>query len=147
MIFYFVIKFQNKGNEHDHGLLLIKNGPTYGVDSNEIIEQFVDKYVTSNNSLFPSHLKYSQMHKHRQTCRKKNQVVCQFHYPLPPMLWIETLEPFKKTLLFGKRKKLSNITNRNFETLDNMKMGVDISFEDFLNQLNLDFPTYINSLC
>ncbi len=26
-------------------------------------------------------------------------------------------------------------------------MGVDTSFEDFLNQLNLDFPTYINSLC
>jgi hypothetical protein len=42
---------------------------------------------------------------------------------------------------------MSNITNRNFETLNNMKLGVDISFEDFLNQLNLDFPTYINSLC
>jgi len=41
MIFYFVIEFHNRGNEHDHGLLLIKNGPTYGVDSNEIIEQFV----------------------------------------------------------------------------------------------------------
>ncbi len=48
----------------------------YGVNSNETIEQFVDKYVTSNNSLLPSHLKDSQMHKHRQTCRKKNQVVC-----------------------------------------------------------------------
>ncbi len=49
-----------------------KNVPTYGVDSNETIEQFVYKYVTSNNSLFPSHLKDSQMHKHGQTCRKKN---------------------------------------------------------------------------
>ncbi len=32
--FYFVIEFQNKGNEHDHSLLWIKNGPTYGVNSN-----------------------------------------------------------------------------------------------------------------
>jgi hypothetical protein len=106
MIFYFVIEFQNRRNEHDHGLLFIKNGPTYGVDSNEIIEQFVDKYVTSNNSLFPSHLKYSQMHKHKQTCRKKNQVVCQFHYPLPPMLWIEILEPLKNFVIWPKKKNV-----------------------------------------
>jgi hypothetical protein len=26
-------------------------------------------------------------------------------------------------------------------------MGVDISFEDFINQLNLNFATYINFLC
>jgi len=57
------------------------------------------------------------------------------------------LEPLKETLSFGKRKKLSNIANRIFETLNNMQMGVDISFEDFLNQLNLDFPTYIDSSC
>jgi hypothetical protein len=57
------------------------------------------------------------------------------------------LEPLKEILSFGKRKKLSNIVNRNFETLNNMQMGVDISFEDFLNQLNLDFPTYIDYLC
>jgi hypothetical protein len=33
-----------------------KNAPIYGVHINEIIEQFVDKYMTSNNSLPPSHL-------------------------------------------------------------------------------------------
>jgi len=63
------------------------------------------------------------------------------------MLCTKILEPLKEILSFGKRKKLSNIVNRNFETLNNMQMGVDISFEDFLNQLNLDFPTYIDSLC
>ncbi len=91
----FVTNFQNRGSEHDHGLLWIKNGPTYGVNSIETIEQFVDKYVTSNNSLLPSHLKNLQMHKHRQTWRKKNQVVCWFHYPLPPMPCIKILEPLK----------------------------------------------------
>jgi hypothetical protein len=68
--FYFVAKFQNKRSEHDRGLLWIKDAPIYGVDSNETIEQFVDKY-TLNISLFPSHLQNSQMHKHQQTYRKK----------------------------------------------------------------------------
>jgi hypothetical protein len=89
----------------------------YGVNSNETIEQFVDKYVTSNNSLLPSHLKDSQMHKHRQTCRKKNQVVCWFHYPLPPMPCTKILKPFKEILSFGKRIFLSDIANSIFEAL------------------------------
>jgi hypothetical protein len=63
--FNFVIEFQNRGSEHDHSLLCIEDGPICGVDSNEMIEQFVDKYVTLNISLLPSHLQDSQMHKHR----------------------------------------------------------------------------------
>jgi hypothetical protein len=63
--FYFVTKFQNRGIEHDHGLLWIKDALIYGVDNNETIEQFVNKYVTLNNSLLPSHLQDSQMHKHK----------------------------------------------------------------------------------
>jgi hypothetical protein len=59
----------------------------------------------------------------------------------------EILEPLKETLSFSKRKNLSNIANRIFETLNNMQMKVDISFEDFLHQLNLNFPTYIDFLC
>jgi hypothetical protein len=43
----------------------------YGIDNNETIQQFVDKYVTLNISLLPSHLQDSQLHKHQQTYRKK----------------------------------------------------------------------------
>jgi len=64
----------NRRSEHDHGLLWVKYGPMYSVNNNEIIEQFVDKYVTCNNSLLPLHLKDLQMQKHRQICKKKNQV-------------------------------------------------------------------------
>jgi hypothetical protein len=145
--FYYFKKFKNRRSEHDHGLLWVKNGPMYGVDSNKTIEQFVEKYVTSNNLLLPSNLKYSQMHKHTQTCRKKNQVICQFHYPLPPMPCIKILKPLKEILSFGKRKKSSDIADRIFETLNNMQMKVDVSFEDFINQLNLNFAIYIDSLC
>jgi hypothetical protein len=37
-------------------MIMGKNAPIYGVHINEIIEQFFDKYMTSNNSLPPSHL-------------------------------------------------------------------------------------------
>jgi hypothetical protein len=85
--FYFITNVQNRGSEHDHGLLWMKNGPTYGVDNNKTIKQAIDKYVTSNNLLLLSHLK------HKQTCRKKNQVVCQFHYPLSLIPCIKILKP------------------------------------------------------
>jgi hypothetical protein len=32
-------------NEHDHGFYGLQNAPTYGLDSNKIIENFVDKYI------------------------------------------------------------------------------------------------------
>jgi hypothetical protein len=33
--FYVITKFQNHGNEHDHGFLLIKDVYMYGVHTNE----------------------------------------------------------------------------------------------------------------
>jgi hypothetical protein len=36
--FYFVTEFQNHGNEHNHGLLWIKDAPMYGVHTNEKIK-------------------------------------------------------------------------------------------------------------
>jgi hypothetical protein len=36
--FYFVIELQNYGNEHNHGILWIKDAPMYGVHTNEEIE-------------------------------------------------------------------------------------------------------------
>jgi hypothetical protein len=43
---FFVTKFQKCGSEYDHGLLWVANTPTFGLDSNKIIEIFVDKYIT-----------------------------------------------------------------------------------------------------
>jgi hypothetical protein len=37
---FFVAKFQNHGNEHDHGLLWVANAPKYGLNFNIIINFF-----------------------------------------------------------------------------------------------------------
>jgi hypothetical protein len=63
------------------------------------------------------------------------------------MPYTKILETLKIYITSSKIKKLSNVTNRIFETLKNMEMGVNISFENFLLILNLDLSTYIDSLC
>jgi hypothetical protein len=49
----FVTKFQNHCNEHEHHLLWIKDAPMYGINTNEEIEKFVDKYISCDVSLLP----------------------------------------------------------------------------------------------
>jgi hypothetical protein len=43
---FFVTKFWNCGSGHNNGLLWVANAPTYGLEFNKIIENFVDKYIT-----------------------------------------------------------------------------------------------------
>jgi hypothetical protein len=43
---FFVMEFQNRVSEHDHGLLWIKKPPMYAMHINEKIEQFVDIYIS-----------------------------------------------------------------------------------------------------
>jgi hypothetical protein len=93
--FIFVIEFQNRGSEHDHGLLWIKNAPMYGVHINEKIEQFINMYISCDVSLLSNSLQNAQQHQHTCTCKKKNHVVCRFHYPLPPMRETKNLEPLQ----------------------------------------------------
>jgi len=84
-VILFVIKFQNHGSEHDHDLLWIKDAPIYVINTNEKIEIFIYKCISCDILLLSITLQNAQQHQHIQTCKKKNRVVCRFHYPLPPM--------------------------------------------------------------
>ncbi len=53
---FLVTKFQNCGNEHDHGLLWIKDASMYGVHINEKIENFVNMFIFCDMSLLPNPL-------------------------------------------------------------------------------------------
>jgi hypothetical protein len=82
---FFVIKFQSRGNEHNHGLLWIKDAPKYGIDSNDKIKSFIDIYITCDKCLLLEFFCENQLHHHKQTCHKRKQLVCRFHFPLPPL--------------------------------------------------------------
>jgi hypothetical protein len=79
--FLFVTKFQNHGNEHDHRFLWVANASTHGLNSNKIIEFFVDKYITFDSDKLTPNLYEVQKHHHKKTCRKKNQAICCFNFP------------------------------------------------------------------
>jgi hypothetical protein len=48
------MKFQNCESKCDHGLLLIKNAPMYGMHTNEEIESFVNMYIFCDVLLLPN---------------------------------------------------------------------------------------------
>jgi hypothetical protein len=83
--FFFVTEVQSRGSQHDHGLSWVANAPIYGLDSNNVIENFVDKYISCDNNKLPPNLREVQTHCHKKTCTKKNQVICQFNLPWAPM--------------------------------------------------------------
>ncbi len=60
--------------------------------TNEKIEQFGNMYSFCDVSLLPNPLQNAQ---HTHTCKKKNHVVCRFHYSLPSMRETKKLKPFQ----------------------------------------------------
>ena len=79
------------GNKHVHAAIHVKDAPKVDEDSDEVVINYIDKYVTV---AFPDKTKYSefhdlvkrvQTHHHTQTCSKKQGVTCRFYAPWPPV--------------------------------------------------------------
>jgi len=67
--------------------------------------------------------------------------VCRFHFPLSPLCSTQILCP-----LLNPNKKLQLKTQFIFNKLNEMDMGQDISFDDFLNILQMEEQTYTLTL-
>lgn len=76
-----VREFQNCKSELDHGILWVVNAPTYGVNSNNTIENFVNKYMTYDIDGQAPNLYEAQTHCHKNICKKKIKsfVILSFH--------------------------------------------------------------------
>jgi hypothetical protein len=79
--FFLLTKFQSGGYPHNHGLLWIDNALQYGIQSNEEIEIFIDKYLTTDRFVFEKNLCSVQIHQHKQACCIKGKAVCRFYFP------------------------------------------------------------------
>lgn len=79
--FFLVREFQNCKSELDHGILWVVNAPTYGVNSNNTIENFVNKYMTYDIDGQAPNLYEAQTHCHKNICKKKIKsfVILSFH--------------------------------------------------------------------
>ena len=91
-------------------------------------------------------MKY-QVHRHTKTCLKGKRKKCRFGFPQPPMPRTLILQPFttddEDTELIAKEnwKKIKKL-------LDEFKLGeeVTITFEEMLQQLNMDLTEYLQAV-
>jgi hypothetical protein len=127
---FFVTKFQSHESQHDHGLLWVANAPIYGLDSNNAIENFVDKCISYDNNKVAPNFCETQTHCHQKTCRKKNQAICQFNFPWTPIEKLQNFEPFPMECLTpSKMVHLGEINKNKFDECN--KIDLQTTFISF----------------
>ena len=146
--FFYRVEFQQRGSPHIHGLFWIKNAPEYGKDSDDDIAKFVDSYVSCNaNSDELTDLVNLQRHRHSKTCKKKGHNACRFNFPLPPMSRTMILEPLSETdLEENVADKLKKDLVRIRSLLDSIKADETMSFDEFLEKLDLSEQQYLKAI-
>ena len=141
------VEFQQRGSPHIHGLFWVKDAPQYEKSSDEEIVNFVDKYITCykpDSSSEMEDLVNLQLHRHAKTCKKAGHKICRFNFPLPPMPRTMILTPLEKSCYDEENQKnVKGNAEKIKDLLDNMKYGEEITFEDFLNNLQLTEESYI----
>ncbi len=108
----------------------------------------MDKYISCDNNKLAPNFCEAQTHCHKKTCRKKNQAICQFNSPWPPMEKTQILEPFPmESLTPSKRVHLGEINKTIFEEFNKINLQTtSISFNTLLKLLSINKKTYINAL-
>ncbi|KAK7879321.1 hypothetical protein WMY93_033899 [Mugilogobius chulae] len=98
--YFYRVEFQQRGSPHVHCLFWVDGAPRIGVNPDEEVTAFVDKYVTCETptddddllELVNSVQRHSK--RHSKTCRK-GATVCRFNFPRPPSMrtFIKKKEP------------------------------------------------------
>ena len=143
--YFYGVEFQQKRSPHIHGLFWVNEAPQYEKSSNEEIVSFVDKYITCQKPDSPSEMEdlvNLQMHRHVTTCKKAGNKICRFNLPLPPMPRTMILTPLESAC-FDEQIQIKQNAEKISEIPDGMKYGEDITFEDFLNKLQITEESYI----
>jgi hypothetical protein len=124
-------------------LFWVEEAPEFDKDSHESLVAFIDQYVSC--SLLPDNPFIElQMHKHSRTCWKFGHAICRFNFPLPPMCTTQILRPFEVAPEDIEKHKTNY--NKITMTLNEMKDGSDMSFDEFLFQLEMYEEDYHSAL-
>ena len=140
--FFYRIEFQNRGSPYIHGLLWVEDAPQKDKDSDKDIEDFVTKHISTDKS---NPLAKYQMHRHSHTCKKGKKKQCRFNFPLPPMNRTRLLRPEKGVTpeeIETHKLDLATINNK----IDDLGMGEEIDFKDFLKSMNMSKKRYLTAL-
>ncbi|XP_078579125.1 uncharacterized protein LOC144863641 isoform X1 [Branchiostoma floridae x Branchiostoma japonicum] len=145
-------EFQQRGSPHIHCLFWVKDAPKLGVNSEEEICSFVDRYVCcqlpnseTDKELFDI-VSQVQMHRkgHTSSCKKGGKV-CRFGFPKPPVKQTFLCSPVAQQDLTdeesasnAERKKQAESDLKKFwDVLDKNKEPEKCSTDDVLKEANL----------
>ncbi|XP_070183583.1 uncharacterized protein [Littorina saxatilis] len=144
---FFRVEFQQRGSPHIHCMIWVEDAPKADTDSDEDVVAFLDKHLTCQRHEEGELKNVSSLHehKHSKSCKKGGKHVCRFGLPLPPMSNTMMLRPLTQS----EAKENSGITE-NLRTikreLSQLKLGENISFEEFLARVGIDENQYIFAL-
>ena len=148
--FFYRVEFQQRGSPHIHALFWVKDAPQYEKSCNDTIVQFVDKYITCKNDQLDEmkELVNLQTHRHAKTCKKGgHKIICRFNFPLPPMPKSMILEPLKESHFDeDELNRIKKQWDKIKSLLDEMKYVEDITFEAFLEKVELTESQYIETI-
>ena len=141
------IEFQQRGSPHAHIMFWVQDAPNLDENSPEEISLFIDKYVSCSAEVSEDAkpLLEMQKHKHSKSCRKRQQPICRFGFPKPPMRTTRVLQPLESDdpeFLAEAEQNYEKIK----EILSEHKDGMDVSYQDFLEQLALTEEDYITAI-
>ncbi|KAJ8050251.1 hypothetical protein HOLleu_03383 [Holothuria leucospilota] len=86
--YFYRVEFQKRGSPHIHMLIWVANAPRFHDSAHDDITAFIDKYVTCNNTPTAPDMEQLlnyQNHRHAQTCKKNNENICKFSFPMFPL--------------------------------------------------------------
>ena len=144
--YFYRVEFQQRGSPHIHMLVWIEMAPKFEENGDEELCEFIDKHVTCSNQGSNEDLINYQSHRHARTCRKKNQHVCRFGFPIAPMRSTRILRPFESDDPAMIKKADSNY-GKIVSALQELKPADILTYDDFLNKLGLSEIEYIDAIC
>ena len=130
---FYRVEYQQRGSPHIHMLIWLENAPTFGVDFDGDVVEFIDKIIacekpTEDTDLLA--LVNRQVHRHSHTCRKKSKSVCRFNYPQPPMRSTKILHALDiDNMDYDELDRHKGAWQLIKKHLNDMKDGEDITFD------------------
>ena len=146
--YFWRFEFAKRGAIHVHWFAYLKDAPVYGEDHDNAVTTYYDKIISCSTDVkadYNEYIKY-QIHRHTKSCLRGRRKKCRFGFPQPPMPKTIILEPFSKD-----NEELEGIAKENWKRikrmLDDFKLGeeVTMTFDEMLQQLNLNFTEYLAS--
>ena len=156
--YFYRVEFQQRGSPHIHMLIWVKDAPVFEQSDDHDIVDFINRYVSCSSDVSQNEKAalLIQTHKHSKTCRQKGKAICRFGYPIPPMPRTMILRPLSEDVTDSGSDDNDDvgdddeILKQRFAKIEDLlkenKDGINGSFPDFLQTLELNEDQYIKAI-